>query len=125
MRGSEGTRLAGKAAIGGLSPGYDPRVFQLVAKAIEDGLVETLGTDLALAVRVCLKTSFALTDPLAYASALVVMLVNDKSDRALERITTRIREVTPELRPTISTGFSESILALRGRYSAEALLDSK
>ena len=101
------------------------RIVRRVIKAIDDSLVETLGPDLALAVRVCLSTPLALSDPLAYASALDVMLGSAKSELILDRVGRRLRDLEKDLEPTNWGSFAESIMALRSRYSPEMIRDSR
>jgi len=125
MTESQETRVtAGTTGQGGPTR-RNEKVAQRVIEAIDDGLVEALGPDLALAVRVCMSTSLALSDPLAYASALDVIVGNAKSELVLDRVGRRLRGLESELKPTNWGSFAESILALRSRYSLEIIRDSK
>jgi len=106
-------------------PKDSAKVVRRIVKTIEDGLVESLGSELALAVRVCLSTPVALSDPLAYASALEVMVGNEKAELALDSLTRRLRDLGSDLQPAHWVDFTQSILALRSRYSPQLLHDSK
>jgi hypothetical protein len=122
---SRSSRLGSDASQGVVPLTEGVRIARIVIKVIDDSLVETLGSDLALAVRMCLSTSVALSDPLAYASALEVMLGDEKSELALDRIGKRLHELEAHLKPTGRGSFSEAILALRSAYSLEILHNSK
>ena len=101
------------------------QMVRRIVKAIEDGLSETLGEDLAAAVRTCLRTTFALSEPTAYALALDLVVGSENADRALRLMTKRLRELEDELKPTSWNEFSESIVVLRGRYSTETTRNTK
>lgn len=125
MSGSRGSAL-GSETEGTLAPTEDSLlVVGRVVETIEDSLVESLGLELALAVRTCLSTSLALSDPRAYVTALEVMVGNDRAQSVLECAGKRLHELERELRPTGSTSFTESILALRSRYSPRVLRNSE
>ena len=124
MTASQGARIGVRAESRKPEEG-GCRTSRRIIRAVDDGLVEALGSDLALAVRVCLSTSLALSDPLAYASALEVMLGNDKSEPALGVVERRLRELERDLQPSSWASFVGSVVSLRSRYSPEMLRSSQ
>lgn len=125
MNESQGNGLRTGTNEGEIQPQSAGRNVERVIRAIEDSLIETLGSDLALAVRVCLKTSVVLSDPLAYASALEVMLGNEKAERVLSCVGRRLRDLETDLGPASWRSFAQSIVALRNQYSLEIIRNSK
>lgn len=88
-------------------------------------MVDSLGSELALAVRVCLNAPFTLTDPFTYAAAPDEVVSNDRAESALGCAGTHVREQEAGLSPTSRTNFVQSILAPRSRYSSRVLRNSE
>lgn len=116
-----GTRFGGRRILESGSR----RVDLPVIMAIEDSLIEELGADLALAVRVCLDSSLALRDPLAYAEILGVMVGGDGSERVLRAVKKKLVYLTRELSGYDRFSFSDTVERLRNRYSTDVLLGSR
>jgi len=96
-----------------------------VVVAIEDSLIEVLGADLALAVRVCLDTSVALMDPMAYAEILEEMVGSERSESVLRSIKGKLTGLNRELKTSNRSSFSDSITNLKSRFSPEVILGSR
>jgi hypothetical protein len=64
-----------------------------VTRIIDESLVQALGRDLSLALRVCLDTTVALKDPIAYATALKAMLGARRAQDVLSQIQRNLRSL--------------------------------
>ena len=101
------------------SQGTDWRIVRL----INDGLIEVLGRDAALAVRVCLDSSVALAHPLDYQVALVEMVGARRARAVVTRLEKKLRAQVGEYPSTRWMHFALLMSVLRGRYSDSTLLN--
>jgi len=96
------------------------RIDEYVIGLINGSLAESLPIDVALAVRLCLNTSAALSDPTAYVAVLKGMVGCSLAAEVVARAEKKLRDLNAELVPA-GLDFPEMILDLRSRYSIEAM----
>jgi hypothetical protein len=125
LNNTQATRLRTGARQGQLPIKDCNRIARLIVDAIDDGLEEALGKETAHALRECMSTSIALSQPTAYASALEVMVGSEKTELVLSRITSRLHTIETVSRQAAWRDFVESIAALRNRFSPETIGNAK
>lgn len=99
------------------------REERAVVGAINESLGKALGSDYSLAVRVCLNTSLALSDPSSYRAALVEIVGRQRAEEAMRLAEARLRRLGEP--GSGATRFSRLVFDLRSRYSADTLEDGK
>lgn len=104
---------------------YPKRDDRGILEVINDGLVEVLGRDLALAVRVCVDSSVALNYPLGYAVVLEEMLGGQPAMEVVSHLEDRLRAEVGDLPATKWMHLPELVRCLRSSYADPVLLSMK
>ena len=97
----------------------------VILMTINDVLVEVLGQDLALAVRLCVDTRAAMDYPLGYAVALEEMLGGQRAIEVVAHLEDRLRAQVGDLPATKWMHLPELVRCLRTSYSGSVLLSMK
>ena len=104
---------------------YPKRDDRDMLATINDVLVDVLGRDLALTMRVCVDTSAALNYPLGYEVALEEMLGRRRALEVVSRLEDALRAEVGDLPATKWMHLPELVHCLRASYADPFLLSMK
>ena len=96
-----------------MSTDLSSRVDRQMLNTINNALARSLGSDYALALRVCLNTSLALSDPDEYTVALKEILGHARASDVIAGIEGRFREEARSRPATRRMRFTELVHHLR------------
>ena len=96
-----------------------------ILEIVNDSLVEVLGRDLALAVRVCVDSSAALNYPLGYPVVLEEMLGRQRAMEVVSHLEDKLRAEVGDLPATRWMHLPELVRCPRSSYADPVLLSMK